>query len=297
MSIETQTKYRYISGADAVKTAENSKNAQKAGNPTTERGTLIRKSNTEFDKNSFLKILSAQLSHLDPTQNQDSSAYVSQMAQFASMEQMANLNTTMSDYAHQEMIGKEVILNEKDDNGDYISGTVSKVMKKSGVTYYSVYINGKEQEIDAKNIIGAKEGNDYNLSANSRTALNSDFIAASTLASKNQNVLMADVDANKKSILVKGKVTGAYIDTTTIPVVKVKVQIADGTTKTYNYGAIVSAGDVTEAEMDATIKIVAYAQAKAEADAKAKADALAKAKADADAQAKAEADAKASTGV
>ena len=37
------------------------------------------------------------------------------MAQFASMEQMPNLNTTMSDSAYQQMLGKKVILNEKDD--------------------------------------------------------------------------------------------------------------------------------------------------------------------------------------
>ena len=282
MSIETQMNYTYVSGADAKTAAKNAKAAQAAGNPTTARGTPIRKSNTEFDKNSFLKILAAQLSNLDPTQNQDSSAYVSQMAQFASMEQMSNLNTTMSDYAHQEMIGKEVILNEKDDSGAYITGTVSKVIRKSGTTYYDVIINGKEQEIDSKNIIGATEGNDYNLSANSRTALNSDFIAASALASKNQNILVADEDENKKVILVKGKVTGAYIDTSTTPVVKIKVEVTDAdgktTTKTYKYGDIVSAGDLTEDEMNATIETFKKAQeeaekAKAAEDAKAKEEA------------------------
>lgn len=268
MAIDMYPDYKYISAADAKTTAKNAKAAEAAGNPTTSRGTPIRKSNTEFDKNSFLKILSAQLSNQDPTQNQDSSAYVSQMAQFTSMEQMANLNTTMSDYAHQEMIGKEVILNEKDDSGAYITGTVSKVIRKSGTTYYDVIINGKEQEIDSKNIIGATEGNDYNLSANSRTALNSDFIAASTLASKNQNVLVAEQDKDKKVIIVKGKVTGAYIDTSTIPVVKIKVDVTDAegktSTKTYKYGDIVSAGDLTEAEMNATIE--AYKKAQEELD-------------------------------
>ena len=60
---------------------------------TTDRGTKIVPKNQNggaMDKNAFLKILAAQLSHLDPSQNQDSSAYVSQMAQFASMEQMQN---------------------------------------------------------------------------------------------------------------------------------------------------------------------------------------------------------------
>lgn len=299
MSIETQINYRYTSAADATTTAKNAKAAQAAGNQTTDRGTLIRKSNTEFDKNSFLKILAAQLSNQDPTQNQDSSAYVSQMAQFASMEQMSNLNTTMSDYAHQEMLGKEVIINEKDESGAYITGTVSQVIRKLGVTYYSVVINGKEQEIDSKNIIGATEGNDYNLSANSRTALNSDFIAASALANKNQNVIVADQDENKKVILVKGKVTGAYIDTTSTPVVKIKVDVVDAdgnsNTKTYKYGDIVSAGDLTEDEMSATIEKFKKAQEEAEA-AKAKADAEAKAKAEAEEKKKAEADAQVKTG-
>lgn len=282
MAINIYPDYKYTSGVDAKTAAKNAKAAEAVGNPTTSRGTPIRKSNTEFDKNSFLKILSAQLSNQDPTQNQDSSAYVSQMAQFASMEQMANLNTTMSDYAHQEMIGKEVILNEKDDSGAYITGTVTKVIRKSGITYYDVVIDGKEQEIDSKNVIGATEGNDYNLSANSRTALNSDFIAASSLASKNQNVLVAAEDENKKIILVKGKVTGAYIDTSTTPVVKIKVDVTDAdgktSTKTYKYGDIVSAGDLTEDEMNATIETLKKAQeeaakAKAAADAKAKEEA------------------------
>jgi len=268
MAIDMYPDYKYISAADAKTTAKNAKAAEAAGNPTTARGTPIRKSNTEFDKNSFLKILAAQLSNQDPTQNQDSSAYVSQMAQFTSMEQMANLNTTMSDYAHQEMIGKEVILNQKDDSGAYITGTVLKVIRKSGTTYYDVIIDGKEQEIDSKNVIGATEGNDYNLSANSRTALNSDFIAASALASKNQNVLVADQDENKKVIIVKGKVTGAYIDTSTTPVVKIKVDVTDAegktSTKTYKYGDIVSAGDLTEDEMNATIE--AYKKAQEELD-------------------------------
>ncbi|WP_243156027.1 flagellar hook capping FlgD N-terminal domain-containing protein [Clostridium sp. C2-6-12] len=282
MAIEMQMNPKYVSAADAKAAERNAKAAEAIGNPTTRRGTPIRKSNTEFDKNSFLKILSAQLSHMDPTQNQDSSAYVSQMAQFASMEQMANLNTTMSDYAHQNMLGKEVILNEKDDKGAYVTGTVSKVLRKSGNTYYSVIINGKPVEVESKNIIGATEGNDYNLTANSRTALNSDFIAASSLASKNQNVLVADQDENKKLFITKGKVIGAYIDTTTTPVVKIKVQATDAdgkaTTKTYNYGDIVSAGDLTEDEMNATIETFKKSQeelekAKAAEEAKAKEEA------------------------
>ena len=288
MSIETSTNPTYISAADAVANAKNAKNAATVGNATTDRGTLIRKSNTEFDKNSFLKILAAQLSNLDPTQNQDSSAYVAQMAQMASMEQMQNLNTTMSDSAYQQMLGKKVILNEKDDSGAYVEGYVSKVQKKSGTTYVTMNIDGNDEEIDVKNILGAVQTTDTNTAANSRTALNSDFLAASALASKNQNVVMSELDENKKVVLVKGKVSGAYIDTVSSANVKIKVDVTDtdgkSTTKTYNYQDIVSAGDLTEDDMNATITTI-NATIKAEEDAKAKA------KAAADAAAKAAEDA------
>lgn len=254
MALSTEMNYTYTSGADAVTNAKNAKAAKTVGNATTDRGTLITKSNSEFDKNSFLKILAAQLSNLDPTSNQDSTAYVTQMAQFASMEQMNNLNTTMSDYAYQQMIGKKVIINEKYDDGTYVKGYVTEVVKKSGGTFYKMLIDGKEEEIDVKNVIGAVETTDSNTNANNRAALNSDFLAASALADKNQNVVIADVDDDGKTVLTKGKVSGAYIDTVSGAVVKIKVDVldADGksSTKTYNYGDIVRAGDLTESEME-----------------------------------------------
>jgi len=254
MAIQTDMNYTYISATDAKTTAANAKTAQAAGNATTDRGTLITKSNTEFDKNSFLKILAAQLSNLDPTQNQDSSAYVAQMAQFASMEQMQNLNSTMSDSAYQQMLGKKVVINEKDDAGAYVEGYVTKVEKKSGVTYLTMNINGKEEEIDVKNVIGAVQTTDTNTTANSRAALNSDFLAASALAADKKNVVLAEVDSSGNTNLVKGTVSGAYIDTVSSATVKIKVDVldADGnsTTKTYDYGDIVRAGDLTDDEMN-----------------------------------------------
>jgi flagellar basal-body rod modification protein FlgD len=254
MSIQTYTNYNYTSAADAVTNAANAKKAAAAGNATTDRGTLIRKSNTEFDKNSFLKILAAQLSNLDPTQNQDSSAYVSQMAQFAGMEQMQNLNNTMSDSAYQQMLGKKVIINEKNDAGAYVEGYVTQVEKKSGVTYLTMNINGTEEEVDVKNIIGAVQTSDTNTTANSRAALNSDFIAASALAADKKNVVIAEVGTDGATTLVKGTASGAYIDTVSNATVKIKVDVLDSngnsTTKTYDYGDIVRAGDLTNEEMN-----------------------------------------------
>lgn len=227
-----------------------------ASSGTTANGTkILKKNDNTMDKNSFLKILSAQLSNLDPTQNQDSSAYVSQMAQFASMEQMQNLNTTMSDSAYQQMIGRTVITNEKDDNGSYIQGYVTQVLKESGGTYLGMLINGKEAKIAVENIIGTVQTTDSNTNANSRTALNSDFLAASALADKQEKVVIATLDDNKKTVLIKGKITGAYIDTVSGATVKIKVDVLDdngkptGENKTYDYGDIVRAGDLADDDM------------------------------------------------
>lgn len=228
---------------------------------TTDRGTKIVPRNQNggaMDKNAFLKILAAQLSNLDPTQNQDSSAYVSQMAQFASMEQMQNLNTTMTDSAYQQLVGKTVITNEKDDNNVYLQGYVAEVLKKPNGTYLSVFVNGKLKEVSASNIIGVADSTDGNLLANNKSAINSAFMAASALASGNKNVVVAEYDKDGNAILTKGKVIGAFIDTVNGAKVKVKVNSVDkggnSTTKTYNYEDIVRAGDITEEEMNAAEK-------------------------------------------
>ncbi|WP_238858835.1 flagellar hook capping FlgD N-terminal domain-containing protein [Clostridium sp. YIM B02569] len=227
---------------------------------TTDNGTkILKKTDNTMDKNSFLKILAAQLSNLDPTQNQDSSAYVSQMAQFASMEEMQNLNTTMSDSAYQQMIGRTVITNEKDDSGNYVEGYVAQVLKESGGTYLGLLVNGKGEKVAVENIIGTVQANDSNTNANSRTALNSDFLAASALASKQEKVVIATLDDNKKTVLIKGKITGAYIDTVSGATVKIKVDVLDddgkstGETKTYDYGDIVRAGDLADDDMKVSL--------------------------------------------
>jgi len=77
----------------------------------TDRGTKIVKAGSDLNKNSFLKILAAELSNQDPTANVDSTQYISQMAQFTSMEQMANLNSTMSSFANNSLVGKGVTTN------------------------------------------------------------------------------------------------------------------------------------------------------------------------------------------
>ena len=101
-------------------------------NGATKRGTKIVKAGSDMNKNSFLKILAAEMSNQDPTATKDSSQMITQMAQFTSMEQMSNLNNTMSTYAANALIGKNVITNVKSPNGQVFTGVVRDVTNKAG---------------------------------------------------------------------------------------------------------------------------------------------------------------------
>ncbi|MCY6959604.1 flagellar hook capping FlgD N-terminal domain-containing protein [Clostridium brassicae] len=99
-------------------------------NNATSKGTRIVKKGNELDKNAFLKILTAELTNQDPTNAKDSTAYISQFAQFASLEQMANLNGTMSFNSASSLVGKTVALSAYDDWGHQYGGRVTNVTKQ-----------------------------------------------------------------------------------------------------------------------------------------------------------------------
>jgi len=63
-------------------------NSVNSASRATDRGTTIVKAGDTLDKNAFLKILAAELTNQDPTNAADSTQYVSQMAQFSSLEQI-----------------------------------------------------------------------------------------------------------------------------------------------------------------------------------------------------------------
>jgi flagellar basal-body rod modification protein FlgD len=51
---------------------------------------------TALGKDQFLKLLTTQLQNQDPTQPMDNTAFVAQLAQFSSLEQMSNVNDTLT---------------------------------------------------------------------------------------------------------------------------------------------------------------------------------------------------------
>lgn len=105
----------------------------------------------DLGKDAFLQLLVAQLKNQDPQKPMDDTSFIAEMAQFSSLEQMQNLNQTMSKQQQFQsltqasgMIGKYVSLQDSADNSMTITGQVSEV-RANGSTV-NVVIDGKEYD-------------------------------------------------------------------------------------------------------------------------------------------------------
>jgi flagellar basal-body rod modification protein FlgD len=102
------------------------------------------RANAALDKNDFLKILITQLSHQDPTQPMDDKAFIAQMAQFSSLEQMTNMSEGLAKVANLVAKSQAVSLlgNAVDiaSGGETVSGIVDAV---TGGDFPQILVNGQ----------------------------------------------------------------------------------------------------------------------------------------------------------
>ncbi len=129
----------------------------------TENGTKIVKQSNGMDKNAFLKILVAELSNQDPTQAKDSTEYVAQLAQFSSLEQMANLNTTMSFNAASNMVGKTVGLDIAASDGNLLSGVVKNAVRSGDNIKLTVETRDGETQVALSDVLGVQNTNNTDI--------------------------------------------------------------------------------------------------------------------------------------
>jgi flagellar basal-body rod modification protein FlgD len=85
-----------------------------------------------IDKDTFLKLLVAQLQHQDPMSPQDSSQWTAQMAQFSTVEQLTNLAKSTASSAKESSMAQAVALIGHDvdyigTDGSTVHGTVQQV--------------------------------------------------------------------------------------------------------------------------------------------------------------------------
>jgi len=88
--------------------------------------------NSTFDREAFLKILVTQLANQDPLEPLDQAEFISQMAQFASVEQIANIKEQLEDlsqffrFSAASLVGQKVTYADVE-TGEEKEGTVAAV--------------------------------------------------------------------------------------------------------------------------------------------------------------------------
>lgn len=107
-----------------------------------------RKTGSSLDKEDFLRLLVTQMQYQDPLSPMENTEYVAQLAQFSELEQMTNLNSTMSNNSAYTLTGKYVLVREISTTGEVqeFTGKVDSVTLKNGDAY--VTIDGSDYAYD-----------------------------------------------------------------------------------------------------------------------------------------------------
>ncbi|KMN41003.1 MULTISPECIES: flagellar hook assembly protein FlgD [Lysinibacillus] len=176
--------------------------------------------NSELGKDAFLQLLITQLQHQDPTNPMDDREFISQMAQFSSLEQMQNMTkaiesllssqqqSQMMNYA--TFIGKEVkwheITEEKDEKGNPVvnegSGVIESLKFVDGSVVFKL-VDGKE--ISPGNISGILSGAGNPSSNGNNNVQESPLVQASQLIGKNVTYKDGDQELTGRIVSVSNK--------------------------------------------------------------------------------------------
>lgn len=166
--------------------------------------------NSALGKDAFLQLLVAQLQNQDPTDPMDDKEFISQMAQFSSLEQMQNMTSAMENLlasqqetqlmSYTSFVGKEVrwheITSELDNKGNPITNEGTGVVKElQFIDGAPVFILEDGKKLNTGNISG--------IIGNSSTTESNSLVAASQLIGKNIQYTSGDatLEALIESIL------------------------------------------------------------------------------------------------
>ena len=138
----------------------------------TQNGTSLVTGNNVSDTNMFLKLLVAQMSNLDPlSDNSDPTQYITQLAQFTTLEEMQKMNTNLNTLSligsgllvnsalstSSNFIGKEVEFLKSLSGTETVSGKVESVYIENGVVYMDAVLeSGEKQSFAYENFVKLK---------------------------------------------------------------------------------------------------------------------------------------------
>ena len=120
--------------ADSVINAINSAQGSYTSTKKAEAG------NNDLDKEAFLQMLVTQMQYQDPLNPSDSTQYMSQLAQYSSLEATMNISSTIEQGNGLNLVGQYVIMNTTDSAGnkDMVSGLVQYATVKDGEVLLSI---------------------------------------------------------------------------------------------------------------------------------------------------------------
>jgi flagellar basal-body rod modification protein FlgD len=131
-------------------------------NPTT--FATSNQQSKDLGKDDFLKILVTQLQNQDATQPMKDGEFISQMSQLSVMEQLSNLNKSLTMFLYTQMdsqlteyssmIDKKVTWMNPETNAQE-SGVVTGVLYKDDLVYFKI----ADQEILASSILSIESNN------------------------------------------------------------------------------------------------------------------------------------------
>ncbi|MBE5945998.1 MAG: hypothetical protein E7259_03520 [Lachnospiraceae bacterium] len=99
-----------------------------------------KEATNDLDKEAFLQMLVTQMQYQDPLNPSDSTQYMSQLAQYSSLEATMNISSTIEQGNGLNLVGQYVIMNTTDaaGNSQMISGLVQYATVKDGEVLLSI---------------------------------------------------------------------------------------------------------------------------------------------------------------
>jgi flagellar basal-body rod modification protein FlgD len=104
----------------------------------------------DLGKDDFLNLLVTQLKYQDPLNPMDDKSFIAQMAQFSTLEQMQNMNSTFSHIKAFSLIGRNITASIADSTLKemrQVDGYVNAVKINQGRAY--VIVNNEDVPIDS----------------------------------------------------------------------------------------------------------------------------------------------------
>ena len=168
--------------------------------------------NNDLDKQAFLKLLVAQMKYQDPMEPTDNTEYVSQLAQFSSLEAMNNMSQSVDLQRATGLIGKVVTATKTDSITGVATektGSVEFVSQSGSKTYLT--IDGDQYELDnISKIWDDAYAAAYNL-ANAFSKTLADLPNASFITSNNKDAYVSQVSALYASFASMDDYTKTFI--------------------------------------------------------------------------------------